>query len=209
MYGGSSTSGGTCQIWYAIPQEWWVRSSLRPCTHRWWLGRPLWRWVTGCCGGPSIRTSWLNTCSQRQGDAKSVRASGQAPGAPCTMCIFWWSWDSLWLAAHRTSRAASAWSSWRMCGPRFGAPPEVGRRCQTAVACQSMVSHRRWCNLQRQARNMMFPLYIIIHGELPHMEPQLIFFVFKLCILNIKPQAFSEKIATKCHVRKVIQISLV
>ena len=55
----------------------------------------------------------------------------------------------------------------------------------------------------------MFPLYIIIHGELPHMEPQLIFFVFKLCILNIKPQAFSEKIATKCHVRKVIQISLV
>ena len=99
--------------------------------------------MTGCCGGPSIRTSWLNTCSQRQGDAKSLQASGQAPGAPCTMCVFWWSWDSLWLAAHRTSWAASAWTSWRTCGPRFRAPPEAGRRCQTAVACRSMVSPRR------------------------------------------------------------------
>ena len=34
MYGGSSTSGGTCQIWHAIPQEWWGRSSPRECTHR-------------------------------------------------------------------------------------------------------------------------------------------------------------------------------
>ena len=90
--------------------------------------------------GTLIRTSWLNRCSQRQGDAKSVRASGQAPGAPCTRCVVWWSWDPLWLAGHRTSRGASAWSSWRIFGPRFGAPPEAGRRDQTAVACRPMVS---------------------------------------------------------------------
>ena len=54
--------------------------------------------MTGYCGGPSTRTSWLNTCSQRQGDAKLVRASGQVPGAPCTTCVVWGSWDPLWLA---------------------------------------------------------------------------------------------------------------
>ena len=62
---------GKFHFWKKTPRAW---------NHRWWLGRSLWRRVTGCCAGPSIRTSWLNTCSQRQGDAKSVLASGQAPG---------------------------------------------------------------------------------------------------------------------------------
>jgi len=53
---------------------------------------------------PSIRTSWLNACSQRQGRVESVRASVQVSGYPCTRCVVWWPWDPLWLAAHPTSR---------------------------------------------------------------------------------------------------------
>ena len=109
---------GTCQILHATPQEWWGRSSSQACTHRWWLGRPLWRRVIGYYEGPSTRT------------------------APCTTCVAWWSWDPLWLASHRTSRWAYAWKSWRVFNPRFGAPPEAGRRGQTDVFFRSMVSPR-------------------------------------------------------------------
>ena len=90
---------------------------------------------------PRVLHGWI-LCSQRQGNAKLVRASGQAPWAPCTTCVAWWSWDPLWLASHRTSRWAYAWSSWRVFNPRFGAPPEAGRRGQTVVFFRSMVSPR-------------------------------------------------------------------
>ena len=135
MYGGSSTSGGTCQIWHAIPQEWWGRSSPRACTHRWLLGRPLWRRVTGCCGGPSIRTSWLNTCKV----SASFRPGSR--GSLYQVCCLVILGPTLASSSSNISEA-SAWSSWRIFGPRFGAPPEAGRRGQTAVACRSMVSPR-------------------------------------------------------------------
>ena len=142
MYGGNSTFHRTCQQWHAIHQEWWGKSSSRPCIHRWWFKRLLGRGVTGCCDGPSNRIPSRHTCSQRQGDANSGQASCQAPGAPCTRFVTWWTWAPLWLAAHRTSRGTSAWTSWKMFGPRFGVPPEAGRTGQIVVASRSMVWSR-------------------------------------------------------------------
>ena len=44
--------------------------------------------------------------------------------------------------ASSSSNFLVGWSSWRIFDPRFGAPPEAGRRGQTVVAFRSMVSPR-------------------------------------------------------------------
>ena len=84
-----------------------------------------------------------------------------APGAPCTTYVVWWSWDPLWLAAHRTSRWAYAWSSWRIFNPRFWALPKAGHRGQTVVAFRSMV-------LPRHVFFLLFSSFFFLWSELPN-----------------------------------------
>ena len=123
MYGGSSIFRRTCQLWRANHQEYLGKPAPHPRIRRQWLDILLWPLRTGCCEGPSSRTSSRHMCSQRQDDARSAPASSQAQAVPCRRCTAWWSLDPLWLAAHRTLLGAYAWSWWRMQGPRNGARP--------------------------------------------------------------------------------------